>query len=275
MRNTRCEPYSLDKSKVPADNRAMVFSSASTLLRSVNMKPFARSDAAPNSKSYRHWAFAAGAVVCSLFPSSSFADEGGVSFWLPGLFGSLAATPLQPGFTFSSTYYHTSVSAGGDIARAREITVGKFPISLSGSANLQLNSAANLGIFNAVYALPTPVLGGQAVIGMMGLFGGSSTAVNGSLNGVLQGPGGMLFPFSRSDSIADSVFGIGDLYPQMSLRWNFGVHNFMTYATGDIPVGSYSSTRLSNIGHRAWGCGCWRRLHLFQSRDGPRVFRAF
>src|SRR3954463_3552558 len=28
--------------------------------------------------------------------TASFADEGGVSFWLPGLFGSLAATPLQP-----------------------------------------------------------------------------------------------------------------------------------------------------------------------------------
>ena len=58
----------------------------------------------------------------------------------------------------------------------------------------------------------------------------------------------MLFPFSRSDSISDAVFGVGDLYPEVFLRWNFGVHNFMTYATGDIPVGSYSSTRLSNIG---------------------------
>lgn len=82
----------------------------------------------------------------------------------------------------------------------------------------------------------------------MGLFGRVNTSVFGTLNGALQGPGGMLLPFSRSDSIGDAVFGIGDLYPQLSLRWNFGVYNFMTYATGDIPVGSYSSTRLSNIG---------------------------
>src|SRR3954453_19413552 len=100
---------------------------------------------------HRRWAFAAGAVFCASMPTSSFADEGGVSFWLPGLFGSLAATPLQPGLTFSSTYYHTSVTAGGDISRAREITVGRFPINLSGTANLQLDSAANLGIFNAIY----------------------------------------------------------------------------------------------------------------------------
>ena len=32
------------------------------------------------------------------------------------------------------------------------------------------------------------------------------------------------------------------------LKWNAGVHNYMTYITGDIPVGAYQSTRLSNIG---------------------------
>lgn len=106
------------------------------------------------SKTSCRWAFAAGAVLCACIPTSSFADEGGVSFWLPGLFGSLAATPLQPGLTFSSTFYHTSVTGEGDVSRAREITVGRFPINFSGSANLQLNSAANLGIFNAIYALP-------------------------------------------------------------------------------------------------------------------------
>lgn len=37
------------------------------------------------------------AVVLS-FPAISLADEGGVSFWLPGLFGSLAAVPPQPGW---------------------------------------------------------------------------------------------------------------------------------------------------------------------------------
>src|SRR5881394_3185433 len=113
-------------------------------------------------------------------PKIAMADEGGVSFWLPGLFGSLAAAPLQPGLTFSSTYYHTSVTAGGDVSRAREITLGRFPINFSGSANLQLDSAADLGIFNAIYALPTPVLGGQAAVGLMGLFGRNSTTLTGT-----------------------------------------------------------------------------------------------
>jgi hypothetical protein len=54
--------------------------------------------------------------------------------------------------------------------------------------------------------------------------------------------------FIRSDSISDSVFGVGDLYPLASLKWNKGVDNFMIYGTGDIPVGTYSSSSLANLG---------------------------
>jgi len=58
---------------------------------------------------------------------SASADEGGVSFWLPGFFGSLAAAPQQPGWSLTSIYYHTSVSAGADVARAREFETGRIP----------------------------------------------------------------------------------------------------------------------------------------------------
>jgi hypothetical protein len=42
-----------------------------------------------------------------------------------------------------------------------------------------------------------------------------------------------------------------------SLKWNAGVHNFMTYVTGDLPVGAHESTRLVNlgIGHAAIDSG--------------------
>src|SRR5262249_19492750 len=45
--------------------------------------------------------------------------------------------------------------------------------------------------------------------------------------------------------------------PIATLRWNNGVHNYMTYITGNIPVGVYDSTRLSNvgIGHSAIDAG--------------------
>ena len=56
----------------------------------------------------------------------ALADENGVSFWVPGFFGSLAATPQQPGWSLASIYYHTDVSGCGNIAVSREITIGQF-----------------------------------------------------------------------------------------------------------------------------------------------------
>jgi hypothetical protein len=61
-----------------------------------------------------------------LFAHCASADENGISFWVPGLFGSLAATPQQPGWSLANIYYHTSVSAGADLARAREFSLGRF-----------------------------------------------------------------------------------------------------------------------------------------------------
>jgi hypothetical protein len=54
--------------------------------------------------------------------------------------------------------------------------------------------------------------------------------------------------FSRSDTINDTLSGFGDLLPFFSLRWNVGVNNYMVYVTGNVPVGAYDPSRLSNIG---------------------------
>jgi hypothetical protein len=180
-------------------------------------------------------------------PHAASADEGGVSFWVPGFFGSLAATPLQPGFSFTSMYYHTSVSAGADVARAREIQVGRLSATLAASVNANLDADADLGFFIPSYTFAPPVLGGQLTLGLLVPYGRNSVSVDAALNAAL-----LVGPFaiagSRFFSAADSVTGFGDLIPQASLRWNAGVHNYMVYATGDIPVGAYDPTRLANIG---------------------------
>ena len=41
----------------------------------------------------------------------ALADENGISFWIPGFFGSLAATPQQPGWSLVAINYYTDVSA--------------------------------------------------------------------------------------------------------------------------------------------------------------------
>ena len=190
---------------------------------------------------------AATAVLCAGLLSSAasvaLADEAGTSFWLPGIFGSLAAAPGQPGWAFASVYYHTSVSAGADVARARELQIGRFNPTLNVTLNATLKANADLALLVPSYTFASPVLGGQLAVQMAAIVGSTSASVNGALMASLP-------PFSlvRTDSISDSVTGFGDLYPRASLKWNFGVNNFMTYITGDIPVGNYSSMRLANLG---------------------------
>ena len=179
------------------------------------------------------------ATAILALPMTASADEGGVSFWLPGLFGSLAAAPQpQPGWSFASIYYHTTVSAGGDVSLAREFEIRSVPANLSATLNASFHSTADLGLFVANYAFATPVLGGQFSLGMMGAAGNNSTSLAGTLSGSLSNSLGSI-SFSRSDSFADSVTGFGDLYPQAALKWNQGVNNYMAYMTGDIPVGDY------------------------------------
>lgn len=199
------------------------------------------------------------APAITFFPQCALADEGGVSFWVPGFFGSLAAAPQQPGWSLANIYYHTSVSAGADVARAREFTLGRVPANATVNANLNLsvNATGDLGFVIPTYVFATPVLGGQASASLVGAYGVVSTTLAGQLSGNLTGPGGGNIPFMRSDSFSNTTWGFGDLVPQFALRWNAGVNNYMTYITGNIPVGAYQSNRLSNlgIGHGAIDAG--------------------
>ena len=198
----------------------------------------------------------AAALMCigllSATASVSRADESGISFWVPGSFGSLAAAPSTPGWAVASIYYHTTVNAGADVAAAREIQIGRFNPTLNVNFNANLHASADLAFIVPSYVFATPVLGGQFAVQMGTVVGASSANVAGTLSASLP-------PFSllRTDNISDTVTGFGDLYPQASLKWHFGVNNFITYVTGDIPVGNYNSTSLANlgIGHGAIDAG--------------------
>ncbi len=176
--------------------------------------------------------------VAVLSTQQARAGEGGVSFWLPGLFGSLAALPGQPGFAWTTLYYHTSVGAGGDKVFVRG---GRFEAGIEGRGNA-------VG-FGPTYVFATPVFGAQASVSILGIAG----HMDASIDATLTGPRGNAISGTQSDERA--MFG--DLYPMVNLKWNHGVHNFMWYATGDIPVGAYNPNRLANlgIGHGAINSG--------------------
>jgi hypothetical protein len=192
---------------------------------------------------------AAALVLC---PEISRADESGISFWVPGLFGSLAATPATPGWSLGTVYYHTSVNGSGAVAAAREIQIGRFSPTVNVNLNLNLNAQGDLLFLAPTYTFATPVFGGQFAVGVTGIFGRSAADINGTLT-TSAGP----FGTTRMGSIGDSLTSVGDIYPMMTLKWNAGVHNYMTYVTGDIPNGAYDPTSLANlsIGHAAIDAG--------------------
>ncbi|HEV2154961.1 SphA family protein [Bradyrhizobium sp.] len=173
----------------------------------------------------------------------SHADQGGGSFWFPGQFASFAAMEQTPGWMLSANYYHSSVSAAGSVAAARQILVGRIPSAVDVNLNLSLRGRADLVGLVPSYTFATPVLGGQLVAGMSGQFGRAAADVSGTLTAIA-GPVVM----TRSGTLEGSLTSYGDLAPFAELLWKSGVDHYMAYATGNIPVGDYDPLRLPNVG---------------------------
>src|ERR1700748_1257273 len=96
-----------------------------------------------------------GGLALDVVPQKAIADAGGVSFWLPGTFGSLAATPTVPGWAYSTIYLHLQMSAGG----------GKNFVTSGGGGGTVvcgLNAHADAPGEGTPSTLPMPVLGAQA-----------------------------------------------------------------------------------------------------------------
>ncbi len=179
-------------------------------------------------------------------PQQASADQGGVSFWLPGQFGSLAAVPGQPGFNFATVYYHTSVGASGAVAAQKEVEIGQLQRkpNLKVDLNVDLNARANLVFLVPGYIFETPILGGQLGVSMAVIPGRNTATLDGILTASL-GP----LSVTRQGQISDTASGFADLFPQATLKWNQGVHNWMLYGMTNIQVGTYDSKRLANLGY--------------------------
>jgi hypothetical protein len=203
------------------------------------------------SQYHRRPLLASAAVVLAIsaaifsIPKSAFADEDGTSFWIPGFFGSLAAAPQQPGWAVTSILYNTNISASGNAAVAREITIGQFNPKIDISLNAHVHADATIGFVAPSYTFATPFLGGQASAYLLVGYGNNDTSLNATATAT-----SALVPGSITRSIAlqQDTTGVTDLIPMFTDRWNAGVNNYMLYLTGDIPVGTYSSSNLANIG---------------------------
>lgn len=175
------------------------------------------------------------------------ADQGGVSFWLPGTFGSLSAVPGQPGWSAAMIYLHSSVEADGGVAASRAVRVGNRTTNLNVSLNASLTARVDAVAFAPAYTFATPVLGGQFTLGLFAMVGNTYARIDADVAGAL-GPLG----FATSRSFSDSLFSYSDIYPQAMLKWNHGVHNFMVYGMTNFTIGDYDANRLVNIGVGHW-----------------------
>lgn len=191
----------------------------------MRMKPF--------GKALRTAAILALAGIPLAGAHRALADEGGVSFWLPGQYGSFAAVAPAPGFSLPMQSYCYTGSVAGDRALDR-----------GGVLGFGLDTQFCGQFFAPTWTPDTKILGARPSLSIAFFPGWNGTSAN------LVGPNAAA---SRSDDLG----GFGDLYPTVQLFWNKGVHNWMGYLTGDIPVGSYDPDRLSNlgIGHAAIDTG--------------------
>jgi hypothetical protein len=186
-------------------------------------------------------------LTATMMPQLAAADQGGISFWLPGAFGSLAATPLEPGLSWGFIYLHSSVSAGGDVAASRAIHFPNRTANLTINLDAKIKAQVDVGVVSPNYVFATPVFGGQFSIAMLALYGHSQGTIDATVTGAL-GPIG----FARQGSVSDDRTMFGDLFFQPTLRWNNGVHNWMVYGMFNVPVGAYNPSRLANLGLGHW-----------------------
>ena len=178
---------------------------------------------------FRDAALAVVLAVTGLAAQPAFADEGGISFWLPGNFGSLAATPGTPGWSWATVYYHTDVSSGAG---------QQFP--RGGRVDVGISGKGDLAFFGPTYIFATPVLGAQLSVSVLGVGGRNEASAALSLTGPL----GNTIGVNRTQDLV----AFGDIIPQVALKWNMGVNNLMVYGMGDIPIGAYDPVRLANLG---------------------------
>src|SRR5258705_8657079 len=94
-------------------------------------------------------------VALSLVAGPALADEGGVSFWAPGQFGSFSAVPSEPGWSVPLVYYHVSANAGA----SKSFLTG-------GLLTAGIDATGDLLFFFPTYTFTQPVLGAQAAFGL-------------------------------------------------------------------------------------------------------------
>lgn len=183
------------------------------------------------------------ALIVLSFASVARADEGGVSFWQPGTYGSLAAVPNSSGWALSTTSFHGSGFAGAGVTASRLVRVGAINENQAGRLAGKSDNPTNTMSISPSYTFSETMLGAQVSFGLSTLVGKASVYDHGSFSAVA---GGRLADVQFG--LGELSTGFGDVQPLLALFWSAGEHHFMTYGTSNLPVGNYRSVSLANLG---------------------------
>ena len=191
------------------------------------------------------------ASVAALAPASR-ADEGGVSFWAPGQFGSLAAVPGEPGFALPVVWLHVSADAGAQ----KNFIIG-------GNLTAGIDAKADLLFFFPTYTFREPVWGAQAAFGLGWALGHQRATADVTV----AGPLGNTIESNRTDEIT----GGSDLYGLGTLKWHDGVHNYIAYTMFAAPTGAYQLGRLANLSTNHWSLDGGGGYTYFDPKKGHEL----
>jgi hypothetical protein len=117
-------------------------------------------------------------LTMALQSSPAKADAGGLSFWLPGAFGSLAAAPGVPGWSYAMIYLHLQSSAG-------QGTNFVLPGGGRGAVAVGLTDHADALVQGITYTSALPVFGGQAAFSVLAAPGNVGVGIGATLTGPL------------------------------------------------------------------------------------------
>lgn len=191
-------------------------------------------------------------VALILAANPARADEGGAGLWLPGLFGSFAATPGSPGWSLSTFLYH----AEADASASKSFLTG-------GNIVAGLHARPDLALFVPTYTFAQPVLGGQGSVGMIAGLGHMHVSADVTATGPVIG--------QLTAGKSDSITGGTDMEALGTLKWQRGSHNYMTYALVGAPTGAYQVGRLSNLGLNHWSLDAGGAYTYFDTQKGREL----
>jgi hypothetical protein len=166
-------------------------------------------------------------VVAMTFGAAALADEGGNPFWVSGQYANFAALAPPAGWSLPVQLYYYSGEAPSSATPTSAVTPGTRLRSIELS-------------LTPTYELERRVLGGELAFFLSVPYGVSTFVDN-----------------NAAPPIHESEPGFGDLGPGASLNWDDGPNNWLAYLTGNIPLGTYHSRRVSyvGIGHSAIDAG--------------------